>query len=155
MEKGLCSLQGGSAESVTEPSDPQSAAEAALGYPGIWKHPSFALISHEAGAGSCSEAELPSFQPSIRSCALARNRATTGDADLPFARTAHSAGLRPGVTVVPVSAGSDLMCVSHGPASPCSYTLAYACVLFNIHQARRKAVVSFSIMPRGTPSERT
>ena len=39
------------------------------------------------------------------------NRATTGDADLPFARTAHSAGLRPGVTVVPVSAGSDLMCV--------------------------------------------
>ena len=111
MEKGLCSLQGGSAESVTEPSDPQSAAEAALGYPGIWKHPSFALISHEAGAGSCSEAELPSFKASIRSCALARNRATTGDADLPFARTAHSAGLRPGVTVVPVSAGSNLMCV--------------------------------------------
>lgn len=56
------SLQGGSAESVTEPSDPQSAAVAALGYPGIWKHPGFALISHEAGAGSCGDAELPSFQ---------------------------------------------------------------------------------------------
>ena len=118
---------------MTEPSDPQSAAEAALGYPGIWKHPSFALISDDAGAGSCSEAELPSLKASISSCALARNRATTGDADLPFARTAHSAGLRPGVTVVPVSAGSDLMCVWQEPVDSSKDIVAHRCVLFNTH----------------------
>ena len=68
---------------------------------------------------------------SIRSCALARNRATTGDADLPFARTAHSAGLRPGVTVVPVSAGSDLMCVWPEPVDSGKDIIAHRCVLFN------------------------
>ena len=117
---------------MTEPSDPQSAAEAALGYPGIWKHPSFALISHEAGAGSCSEAELPSLTVSIGSSAKkAPNRATTGCADLPFARTAHSAGLRPGITVVPVSSGSDLMCVWQEPVGPSKDIIAYLRVLFN------------------------
>lgn len=62
VERGQYSLQGSSAESVTEPSGPQSVTFVTLGYPLVWNHPGVALISTLPGLGGAAKAELPSFE---------------------------------------------------------------------------------------------
>ena len=128
VERGHCSLQGSSAESATEPSDPQSVTFATLGYPARLEASRHCSHFDAAGTGRCSKAELPSFGflsigVSLDARADARVprvpiRATTGRSDRSsLRRTAHSAGLCPGLAVAPVSAGRNLMCISPRPVS--------------------------------------